>query len=208
MVGRKIITDLPRGGGGSFPTEGSGGRKGVGKSETLTIRLDPKTRFMLEFMARHRGQTITTVVERAITAAANGLVIEDDESQRSWEYYWSIEEGVRALKVAAERQLYPSYDEERRIAFAREHWPFFYLSARKENLRAAFVSILWPRIDEFLDIWENDRRRDYFAAGKAMQQALKDAGVQPPTWPIPADPPPKTGPRESFAADLDDEIPF
>ena len=32
------------------------------KTETLSLRLDPKTKFILEFVARINGQTLTTVI--------------------------------------------------------------------------------------------------------------------------------------------------
>jgi hypothetical protein len=40
------------------------------KTETLSLRLDPKTKFMLDFLARVQGQSITTVVERAVAKVA------------------------------------------------------------------------------------------------------------------------------------------
>ena len=44
-----------------------------GKTQSLSLRLDPKTKFTLDFMARIRGQSITTVVERAIKEAAKNV---------------------------------------------------------------------------------------------------------------------------------------
>lgn len=45
------------------------GEKDQAKRETLSLRLHPKTKFMLEFTARMRGQTLTMLVERAIRKA-------------------------------------------------------------------------------------------------------------------------------------------
>lgn len=181
------------------------------KSETLTIRLDPKTRFMLEFVSRLRGQTITTVVERAITEAANRATIESIENdysrggnttlELSWRDFWSISDGERALKMAEKEELHPTFDEEKRFAFAKEHWPFFWASSSRIRPQQHFIDILWPRIDEFIAIHEQERSQDYFAAGKAMQNALQDAKLKAPEWPQPK-PPPKA------SRELDDEIPF
>jgi len=44
--------------------------QGARKTETLTLRLDPKAKFLIELMARERRQSITGVVESAIMAFA------------------------------------------------------------------------------------------------------------------------------------------
>ncbi|MFW8587479.1 hypothetical protein ACOJBM_29200 [Rhizobium beringeri] len=79
-----------------------------GKTETLTIRLDPKTRFILEYMSRLKGQTITTVVERAIVAAAAQETVVDREygGQLSWDSFWDVSEGVRALNLASRSEFF------------------------------------------------------------------------------------------------------
>ncbi len=187
------------------------GRKPA-KSETLTIRLDPKTRFMLEFMSRLRGQTITTVVERAITDAAGRATIAKEfdyagnlKAVVSWRDFWSVVEGERALKMAAETEVHPTFDEERRLAFARTHWPFFFLAKDSETIRTGYVEVLWPRIDEFIELFESTKTTNYFQAGEAMAKALTDARVAPPdNWPPKRkrfdDPPAKDN--------VDDELPF
>lgn len=160
------------------------------KSETLTIRLDPKTRFMLEFVSRLRGQTITTVVERAIAEAANRATLEPEynyrgnpDEPRTWRDFWSVSDGERALKIAAEPELHPTYEEEKRLAFAKAHWPFFYMNPATTQLRSAYVEILWPRIDEFIANHEETKHRDFFLTGKYMAEALVAAKIQPPEWP-------------------------
>jgi len=196
------------------------------KTEVLSMRMDPKTRFLVEVIARLRGQSISTVVERAILEAADGAYVGDPEERKTWRNYWHMSDGVRALKMAAEPGLYPTYEDERRLEFARTHWPFFYISQDYKIFKPWFIDVIWPRIDEFLDIWENTKSgRGYFNAGKAMQEALRVADLAAPEWPVkppekpPAPPPPKpTGvaPRSGGApsweapqgGDLDDEIPF
>lgn len=193
-------------------------RRRTPKTESLTIRLDPKTRFMLEMIAKMRGQTITTVVERAIHEAATSASFWSERQRENidWRNLWDVSDGVRALQMAREPAVFPSYEEERRLAFADEHWPFFYTADTRKMFRRAYLDILWPRIDEFVQMHVDGRSADYFGAGNAMAKALLEAGVAPPEWP-----PGKSGggfssgprqqsssPREDFTADLDDEIPF
>jgi uncharacterized protein (DUF1778 family) len=183
-----------------------------GKSETLTIRLDPKTRFILEYVSKLKGQTITTVVERAIVNSASGETVLDRETgaNLTWQDFWDVSEGVRYLQIASRSDFYPTYEDERRYAFCREHWPFFWSSPRRIVFLNYFVDVLWPRIDEFVAIHDDKKLEDYFAAGKAMQEALRAAKLKAPAWPIPdkvsdSKPEPKA---PTFSRDLDDDIPF
>lgn len=180
-------------------------KRRASKSETLTIRLDPKTRFMLEFMSRLRGQTITTVVERAIVEDANRSTIPTGFGDpEDWRDFWSAVEGERALNIAKERALYPTYEEEKRLSFTREHWQFFYTTKDCTNYLRHYVEVLWPRIDEFIDIFDSRKTDDYFAAGKAMKDALTSAGLATPQWPPVAARKIDKGAQK----DIDDEIPF
>jgi hypothetical protein len=158
-----------------------------GKTETLTIRLDPKTRFILEYLSRLKGQTITTVVERAIVGAASQEMVHDPrypDQPDSWQRFWDVSDGCRALRMAERSDFFPTYEEERRLAFAKEHWPFFFQNEKRDSFINHFVEVLWPRIDEFLQLHDDEKANDYFAAGKAMQEALRKAKLQAPDWPI------------------------
>ncbi len=155
------------------------------KSETLTIRLDPKTRFMLEFVSRLRGQTITTVVERAISSAADEAKIRRAGEDVNWRAYWHVNEGVRALRMARAAALHPTYDEERRLRFAEHFWPFFYQDHDLLTFNFPYLEVLWPVIDEIIDTHENSKATNYLAAVEEMQTRLKLAKLTPPDWPPP-----------------------
>ncbi|WP_311272133.1 MULTISPECIES: hypothetical protein [unclassified Rhizobium] len=184
-----------------------------GKSESLTIRLDPKIRFILEYVSKMKGQTITTVVERAIVNSASDETVIDQEfgGTLNWHDFWDVSEGVRFLKIASRSEFFPSYEDDKRVAFCKEHWPFFWATKQKKSFLNHYVDVLWPRIDEFQTLHDDNRGTDYFAAGKAMQAALKQANLKAPEWPIkdsvptPA-PPPSI--KSNFTSDLDDDIPF
>lgn len=162
--------------------------KKTSKSESLTIRLDPKTRFMLEFVSRLKGQTITTVVERAIADAANRekVSIENPFSERhdtaTWKDYWSVSDAERALKLATLADIHPTFEEDRRLDFTRRWWQFFYAHEHSQSVDRQLADILWPQIDHFIDIEETHRQRDALAAGRAMATALTAAGIIPPEW--------------------------
>lgn len=155
------------------------------KSETLTIRMDPKTRFMLEFIARLRGQTITTVIERAISDAADRATIPSNEygEERTWRDFWSVDEGERALSICAEPELRPTYEEERRIAFTRRFWPFFYRNQNLTIFRTEYLDVLWPQIDSLIETHDELKASNPHAAAVLMTDLLKGAKLHPPEWP-------------------------
>jgi hypothetical protein len=181
------------------------------KTETLSLRLDPKTKFILDFLARVQGQSITTVVERSVHNVAARVSVSEDDSEKTWASFWDASEGVRTLKLIAEAQYPTNYEEDELLSFARVHWPFFYVSDSATVPRKAYVDLLWPKIEHYLDLWRTERQTNYWAAGEAMRADLSAAKIAAPDWPIvqkPATQSKGSGPRESFTADLDDEIPF
>src|SRR5262245_31296706 len=151
------------------------------KSQTLSLRLDPKTKFTLDFVARVKGQTLTTVVERALRESCNQVTI--GGSRSNWRNFWDASEGVRTLKLLA-CEDYPSTDDEDDLRqFTKTHWKFFYLSEKANTPCPSFIHILWPKVDTYRRIWHEERFNDYWAAGKAMAADLSAANVLPPKWP-------------------------
>lgn len=181
----------------------AGPSKKTAKSESLTIRLDPKTRFMLEFVSRLRGQTITTVVERAISEAASRATIDDPDNYGeplTWRDFWSVYEGERALKIADQPLLHPTYDEERRLAFTRRFWPFFYHDRKAKIVRDDFLDVLWPHIDYLIGAHDEMKQENINAGPEIMASLLEDAKLVAPRWP----------PASEFglSRNMDDDIPF
>src|SRR5947209_14714639 len=86
--------------------------------------------------------------------------------------------------MASDKNLYSPFDEEYKVSFAKTHWPFFYQGQKCDRYKEWSIEVIWPRIDEFVDLWTRTKTTDYFAAGKAMQEALRQAGLKPPDWPI------------------------
>lgn len=179
------------------------------KSESLSLRLDPKTKFILEFVARIKGQSITTVVERAIKDASKDVGIGPEWDNRgnklerkNWTTYWDPNDGVRTLKLISDKEYPTSYEEDELREFTLSHHEFFYSLGKEEPIRQ-YVDVIWERINEFLELWRQTKAKDYWAAGSAMAEALSAARVPPPDWPPPPEPQARTAQN-----DLDAEIPF
>jgi len=154
-------------------------RKKDRKTETLSLRLDPKTKFMLEFVARINGQTLTTIVERSIRSSL-GAVHTGGNIPRDWTHFWDPQEGIRTLKLLQCNEYPTTPDEDDLKKFVTIHWPFFYASRTFEEPHRVYVEILWPKIAQYRRIWGERRNRDFWAAGDAMAAALSAAKVQPP----------------------------
>ncbi len=153
------------------------------KTETLTLRLDPKTRFILEFLARLRGQTITTVFERAIQDAADLAQIKRNNGRiYTWKNFWDVEQGIRDILISGEQTLRPTFEEEKRLEFTSKYWPFFFTDVDKVIMQRHYISVLWNRIDEFIEFDEDPKINDFWAAGRAMENTLKAARLTPPKW--------------------------
>jgi hypothetical protein len=167
------------------------------KTQTLSLRLDPKTKFTLEFVARIKGQTLTTIVERAIRESCDQVTIGKDFGF-NWQNFWDPEEGLRTLKLLACEDYPSTYDEDDLREFTKTHWDFFYISEKAKMPRRGFVEVLWPKIEDYRRIWREQRDSDYWAAGKAMAADLSAAKVRAPTWPR----------QSQKKIDFDEEIPF
>ncbi len=178
------------------------------KTETLSLRLDPKTKFILEFASRINGQTITTIVERAIRASCDEVQINDGNENdfaeiRNWKDFWDPDEGIRTLKLLASRNYPTTYDEDELKSFTEAHRDFFFYTGKRIP-NSPLVQVLWPKIENYRRIWLEQRDKDYWAAGNAMVADLTSAKVKPPSWP-PTPLPPSPPLRR---VGVEDEIPF
>jgi hypothetical protein len=151
------------------------------KTETLSLRLDPKTKFILEFVARINGQTLTTVIERAIRTSCGEVTVGSDGG--GWTYFWDPDAGVRTLKLLACPDYPLTYEEDELRRFTKTHWELFYTHPGSDEPHRAYVEALWPKIEEYQRIWGDQRNSNYWAAGAAMAADLSAAQLKAPNWP-------------------------
>ncbi len=174
------------------------------KSQSLNIRLDEKTRFILDFIARIKGQNITSFIEQAIKEGADNAIIyhsdKDLNIYSTWQDYWDPSEGVRFLKMMCDPDLkgkYSTFEEDDLFDFIEKHQEFFYSYSFSSDWtpHTEYLDVLWPDIETFKQDWDSSKSNSRWQTGTLMAEKLKSAGVTPPEWPRP----PKS---------LDDEIPF
>ena len=137
------------------------------RTETLSLRLNPKTKFILEFVARVNGQTLTAVIERAVLSSWKEPPIGPTFGRGSytWSSFWDPNEGIRTINLFACEDYPLTDDEEYLKQFLKTHWEFFYTSPAADTPCRAFVQILWPKIEDYRRIWYEQRETDYWAAG-------------------------------------------
>jgi hypothetical protein len=174
------------------------------KTQTLSLRLDPKTRFILDFLGRIRGQSITTIIERAIKESADNDPV-GDSNKKNWRYYWDPDEGVRTLRIISDGDVFTSFEEDEILSFTKAHSEFFYISESTHNIHTGYCRVLWKKMKEYMEIWQATQTEDYWAAGKAMARDLLQAKIQPPQWPRSGKP--ATSATAKRGA-IDDDIPF
>jgi hypothetical protein len=180
------------------------------KTESLSLRIDPKTKFVLEFLVRVTGIRITDLIERAIRAYADGITIGNSGTSKTWEDYWHTEEGVRMLNVISDKAVWRTFEEEELASFVDQHHEFFFLSRFDRTPRILSIRVLWPKIDEYLEHWRQNKAHDLWATGTLMKAALEKTQIQAPEWPRRAKTPTSSAKPVTPAKrdDLDDEIPF
>lgn len=173
-------------------------RKRPQKSESLTIRLDPKMRFALEFIARVKGQTITKVIERAVIEAADRTDINDDNGydKLNWLSYWDVNEGVRAINLANDGRTHPSFEEEEILDFVKSHWRFFSRDQFLRVLNREKIEVLWPHMPEIINVWRESKSTNRNKASHLMTNILTEAGFI------------EDENSKSRVKKLDEEIPF
>jgi len=95
--------------------------QGSRKTETLTLRLDPKVKYTIELMSRIRRQSITSVIEAAVEAEAFDLdtPVIIDGKRETWSLasavseFWSTDVVARFLGLCAFMPELLTYEEQR-----------------------------------------------------------------------------------------------
>jgi len=201
------------------PNVASRGAKGGGKlsrSETVTVRLDPKLRYLAELAARLHRRTLSSYIEWAIKASI------DSEPLRPAGYTAEQADGIT---IGSEAELLWDVDEADRFAKLALRYP--HLLSHEEQVRWKLIrecGYLWrgkyspPPLQEWRwqvveDSFCFDRLRDKWELFCAVANGDKPAS-ELPTWaktnlsrPPGSPPGVKPAARTGFD-DMDDDIPF
>jgi hypothetical protein len=109
--------------------KGGGGK--LSRSETVTVRLDPKLRYLAELAARMHRRTLSSYVEWAIKASLDtetvrpmntpNTIASDHTIGSEAEYLWDVDEADRFAKLALRYPHLLTHEEQVRWKLIREN---------------------------------------------------------------------------------------
>lgn len=83
-------------------------------SVNMTLRLDPRSKYLIDLLARQQKRTITGVIEWAVERAGTEAIFDNDRGISFLEVIdslWSTDESVRLANLALARPDLLDYDE-------------------------------------------------------------------------------------------------
>ena len=182
----------------------SRGAKGGGKlsrSETVTVRLDPKLRYLAELAARLHRRTLSSYIEWSIESSLGNNLLAGDHNgpsiKEESEYLWDVDDADRFAKLALRYPHLLTHEEQVRWKLIRECgylWRGRYGPPPAQEWK-------WQVVEASLCF---DRLRDKWELFCAVANGDKPASDLP-TWPKSNRPAPKSS---TGFDDLDDDIPF
>ncbi len=91
--------------------KGGGGK--LSRSQTVTVRLDPKLRYLAELAARSQRRTVSSFVEWAIEVALNEVPLSEGATvAEDANYLWDVDEPDRFAKLALAHPDMLTHDEQ------------------------------------------------------------------------------------------------
>ena len=188
-----------------------GGAK-LNRSETVTVRLDPRLNYLCELAARSQRRTKSSFIEWAVEQALKIVEVpntsEFGASSASVEIMaatlWSVDEVDRLVALAFHAPTLMDHDEQllwrairQRGHFWRGHW--FGVSSSE------YEEWTWTVDENRLDL---PHLRDHYDALKAYVTGQTDGSDLPKSLDRRKKQAPKATPGGAFDSDLDEDVPF
>lgn len=207
------------------PDRASKGGGKLSRSETVTVRLDPKLRYLAELAARLHRRTLSSYIEWSIESSLGNNVLAGDHNGPSIkdesEYLWDVDDADRFAKLALRYPHLLTHEEQVRWKLIRENgylWKGSYAGPKKEwTWTVDEDSFIFPRLRDdwavFCHVADSGQNKEALPTWAKIEPARPPparlpygessppARVAPP--PTPRPPPAKTG-----FDDMDDDIPF
>ena len=195
--------------------------KGGGKlsrSETVTVRLDPKLRYLAELAARLHRRTLSSYIEWSIKEALDSEALRNDEGIRHTigteaEYLWDVDDADRFAKLALRYPHLLTHEEQVRWKLIRENgylWKGSYSARSREwTWTVDEASFIFQRLREhwiaFCGVADSGTGQHTLPTWKKT-----DPNPPPARSPYGAAPPPRPAPSKPSTGfdDMDDDIPF
>lgn len=92
-------------------------KKAANSTVSVSLRIDPRTKYLVDLLARDQKRTITGVIEWAIERSAsqygfeNGGFGQEPSFLERLDHLWSTDEALRVVRLAIDRPDLLDYDE-------------------------------------------------------------------------------------------------
>jgi hypothetical protein len=137
------------------------------KTESITIRIAPKTKYGLDLLARRQHRTLTSVIEWIVNRSFEHGALADVAAVL--EQTWSPYESDRVMRLAKRFPQYLSYEEELLFKFIESRPEFWLARPQEGEPKHMALAVLSPEIQRaVLDPFEpNGRAIDFELIRKA-----------------------------------------
>ena len=178
----------------------SGGGK-LSRSETVTVRLDPKLNYLCELAARAQRRTKSSFIEWAVSEALGRVVLPGNQStdgtiESFAEHLWDVEEADRLAQLALQAPVLMTHEEQLIWKLVENNglmWRGQYGPNDEWSWSTQARHFRWPMF------------RDHYQTFKEVAEGLRPRSDLP-TW---AKYNPTTDlPPSTFDEDLDSDVPF
>lgn len=166
------------------------------KLKKLSLVLDDKTKFQLEFASRVSGLPSNNFIELAIKKAVSELslskAIETTESLdeintseislvRNWSSYWSGEEGISMISMLTCELMkdYTIAKDDLISSFIFTHWNYFGPDENLEGLTKQHCNVIWPHIENLVEEWIENKAKDLNCGVKMLDKILASTDLKP-----------------------------
>jgi hypothetical protein len=157
----------------------AGGSK-LARSETVTVRLDPKLRYLAELAARHQRRTLSSYVEWAIEDSLRWINLDSGTTlHQSAERLWDVDEPDRFVRLALSYEHMLTHEEQVIWKLIRENgylWRGRYDANHRWTWQIRHESLIFERLRES---WN---KFVAVAKGEAAKDSLPTRLLRSRTW--------------------------
>jgi hypothetical protein len=156
------------------------GRKGGGgklsRSETVTVRLDPRLRYLAEVAARKQRRTVSSFIEWAVEEALSRVMLREEDPVLSvggeGDMLWDVDEADRLIKLALRYPELLTHDEQVLWKLIKETSALWKAAAPGEepNIFSWRVRLATLHCERLRESWDTFKA---VAEGTAGRDALK-----------------------------------
>lgn len=189
----------------------------LNRSETVTVRFDPRLNYLAELAARAQRRTKSSFIEWAVETVLKSVPVQNtghwDKDDLSIDELavrlWDVDEADRLVALAFHAPILMTHEEQILWKLLREHG-YLWRGRWDGEVGSEVENWVWDVAEDRIVM---DRVRKYFDAFKVV--AAGEARMTDENWPVPtwsksrkAKPSWATDSKGPAYDDLDDDIPF